>query len=98
MLTFALENLFGAMWREALSPERAAFWGTLTLITKSFVPGVWVCFGLTYSRGSARTLPARAWFLVLAALLIPVGMSLGFREQLVPGPPYTDPGPNGWAR
>ena len=39
MLTFALENLFGAIWREALSPERAAFWGTLTLVTKSFVPG-----------------------------------------------------------
>ena len=98
MLTFALENLFGAMWREALSPERAAFWGTLTLITKSFVPGVWVCFSLTYSRGSARTLPGRAWFLVLAALLIPVGMSLVFREQLVPVSPYTEPGADWWVR
>src|SRR5438093_5424912 len=98
MVAFALENLFGTIWREALSPERAAFWGTLTLVTKSFVPGIWVCFSLTYSRGSARTPPARAWFLVLAALLIPVAMSLVFRDQLVPVSPYTEPGADWWVR
>jgi len=42
MLTFALESLFGAIWRDALVPERAAFWETLTLITKSFLPGIWL--------------------------------------------------------
>jgi putative PEP-CTERM system histidine kinase len=96
MLVFALESLFGAIWREAVNPESAAFWGTLTLVTKSFVPGVWVCFSLTYSRGSARTLPARAWLLVLAALLIPIGMSLVFRDQLVLASPYTEPGADWW--
>ena len=96
MLVFALESLFGAIWREVVNPESAAFWGTLTLVTKSFVPGVWVCFSLTYSRGSARTLSARAWFLVLAALVIPIGMSLVFRDQLVPVSPYTEPGADWW--
>ena len=96
MLTFALENLFGAIWREAVTPERAAFWGTLTLVTKSFLPGVWLCFSLTYSRGSARTLPVRTWLLVLAALFIPVGMSLVFRDQLVPS--YTESGADWWVR
>src|SRR5262249_27942181 len=98
MLIFALESLLGGISREALDPESAAFWGTLTLVTKSFVPGIWVCFSLTYSRGSARTLPARAWFLVLAALLIPIGMSLVFRDQLVPTSPYTEPGADWWVR
>jgi putative PEP-CTERM system histidine kinase len=98
MLVFALESLFGAMWREAVNPESAAFWGTLTLVTKSFVPGVWVCFSLTYSRGSARTLPARSWLLVLAALLIPIGMFLVFRDQLVPSSPHTEPGADWWVR
>ena len=98
MLTFALENLFGAIWREAVNPETAAFWGMLTLVTKSFLPGIWLCFSFTYSRGSARTLPARAWFLVLTALLIPVGMSLVFRDQLVPLSPYTESGANWWVR
>ena len=98
MLTFALENLFGAIWREAVNPETAAFWGMLTLVTKSFLPGIWLCFSFTYSRGSARTLPARAWFLVLTALLIPVGMSLVFQDQLVPLSPYTESGANWWVR
>jgi putative PEP-CTERM system histidine kinase len=98
MLVFALESLFGAMWREAVNPESAAFWGTLTLVTKSFMPGVWLCFSLTYSRGNARALPLRIWFLVLAALLIPVGMSLVFRNQLVPVSPYTESGADWWVR
>src|SRR5437667_1580926 len=98
MLIFAMESLFGAMGRGELVPERAAFWGTLTLVTKSFWPGVWVCFSLTYSRGGARTLPARTWFLVLAALLIPVGMSLVLRDQLVPVSPYTESGADWWIR
>src|SRR6266446_8062044 len=98
MLVFALESLFGAIWREAVNPESAAFWGTLTLVTKSFVPGVWLCFSLTYSRGNARALPLRIWFLVLAALLIPIGMSLVFRNQLVPVSPYTGPGADWWVR
>ena len=59
MLIFALENLFGATWHEAVTSEGAAFWQTLTLVTKSFVPGIWLCFSLTYSRRSARMLPAR---------------------------------------
>lgn len=98
MLTFALENLFGAIWHEAVTAERAAFWGTLTLVTKSFLPGIWLCFCLTYSRGSARALPTRTWLLVLAALLIPVGIFLGFRNQLVPVSPYNESGADWWVR
>lgn len=98
MLIFGVESLFGAIWRETLNSENAAFWGTLTLVTRSFVPGVWVCFSLTYSRGSAGALPVRAWLLVLAALLIPVGMSLVFRDQLVPVSPYTEPSADWWVR
>ena len=36
---FRLENLFGAMWREAVVAEKAAFWGSLTLVMKSLFPG-----------------------------------------------------------
>jgi putative PEP-CTERM system histidine kinase len=84
MLTFALESLFGAMWFAASIPERAAFWETLTLVTKSFLPGIWLCFSLTYSRGNSRGLPVRSRFLVLAAFLVPVGVSLVFLDQLTP--------------
>ncbi len=96
MLTFALESLFGAMWHDAIVPERAAFWETLTLVTKSFLPGIWLCFSLTYSRGNSREFPARSRFLVLVAFLIPVGVSLVFRDQLAPIFPYNQSGGNWW--
>ena len=98
MLVFGLENLFGAMWSEAVVAEKAAFWGSLTLVTKSLFPGIWICFSLTYSRGNARSLPLRSRLLVLAALLIPVGMSLIFRNQLLPVSPYTELDADWWVR
>jgi putative PEP-CTERM system histidine kinase len=84
MLTFALESLFGAIWHDAVVPEKAVFFGTLTLLAKSFLPAFWLCFSLTYSRGNARELPARSRALVLFAFLVPVGVFLVFLNQLVP--------------
>jgi len=96
MLTFALESLFGAIWHDALVPERAAFWETVTLVTKSFLPAIWLCFSLTYSRGNSREFPARSRFLVLVAFLVPVGVSLVFRDQLAPIFPHDQSGGNWW--
>src|SRR5215813_8761499 len=98
MLVFALENLFGAMWREAVVPEKAAFWGSLTLVMKSFFPGIWIGFSLTYSRGNARTLSLGSRLLVLTALLIPVGTSLIYRNQLLPVSPYSESDAEWWIR
>jgi putative PEP-CTERM system histidine kinase len=98
MLVFGLENLFGAIWREAVLAEKAAFWGSLTLVMKSLFPGIWICFSLTYSRGIARALPLRSRLLVLAALLIPAGISLIFRNQLLPVLPYADSDADWWLR
>jgi putative PEP-CTERM system histidine kinase len=72
MLTFALESLFGAIGRDALLPERAAFWEALTLITKSFLPGVWLTFSLTYSRANYRDFLVRSRWLIIGAFLIPL--------------------------
>ena len=67
-------------------------------MTKSFLPGIWLCFSLTYSRGSSREFPMRSRFLVLAALLVPVGVSLVFREQLAPVFPQSLSGETWWIR
>src|SRR5215470_10613569 len=98
MLVFALENFFGAMWCEAVVAEKAVFWGDLTLVMKSLVPGIWICFSLTYSRGNARTVPLRSRLLILATLLIPVGISLIFRNQLLPVSAYADSNADWWLR
>ena len=72
MLTFALESLFGAIGSDALLPERAAFWETLALVAKSFLPGVWLTFSLTYSRANYRDFLVRSRWLVVGAFLVPV--------------------------
>ena len=72
MLGFALENLFGAIGSNALLPERAALWETLCLVTKSFLPGVWLTFSLTYSRANYRDFLVRSRWLVIGAFLIPL--------------------------
>jgi len=72
MLLFALESLFGAIGSSALLPERAALWETLCLVTKSFLPGVWLTFSLTYSRANYRDFLGRSRWLVIGAFLIPV--------------------------
>jgi putative PEP-CTERM system histidine kinase len=71
MLIFALESLFGAIGNDALLPERAAFWKTLSLIAKSFLPGVWLTFSLTYSRANYREFLVRSRWVVIGAFLIP---------------------------
>jgi len=96
MLTFALESVFGEMWHDALLPEDAAFWETLTLVTKSVLPGIWLCFSVTYSRGNPREFLARSRLLLLAAFLLPVGVALVFQEQLAPILPYNQSGGSWW--
>ncbi len=98
MLMFALECVFGAIWRESLRPEAAAFWKILTLLVKSILPGIWLCFSLTYSRGAPRQSLARSRFLLLAAFLLPVGVTLAFRGQLASILPDEEVGGDWWLR
>ncbi|MBA2431044.1 MAG: GAF domain-containing protein, partial [Chthoniobacterales bacterium] len=95
MLVFAAESVCGAMTVRAASPEALRFWQTLTLFAKSFVPGVWLAFSLTYSRGNYREFLTRARGLLVAALLLPLPALLLFQTgalQVLP----TEEGANEW--
>src|SRR5207249_3940634 len=72
MLIFALESLLGAIANDALPPERVVFWGTLSLVAKSFLPGVWLTFSLTYSRANSRDFLLRSRWLLVGAFLVPL--------------------------
>ncbi len=72
MLLFGLESVFTGLSFEAAFAEQVAFWQTLALVTKSLLPGTWLCFSLTYSRGNYREFLARWRFLLIAAFLLPV--------------------------
>ena len=96
MLVFALESVFGEMWDKALVPEDASFWETLTLVTKSILPGLWLCFSLTYSRGNPREFLIKSRYLLLAAFLLPIGTALIFHEQLAPVQRYSQSSESWW--
>ena len=72
MLAFTLESLFGAIANDAPLPERAVFWETLSLVARSFLPGIWLTFSLTYSRANYRDFLVQSRWLLLGAFLVPV--------------------------
>jgi putative PEP-CTERM system histidine kinase len=95
MAIFAFESLFGAIGDDTLVPERAAFWQTLSLATKSFLPGVWLLFSLTYSRANYGDFVARSRWLLVGAFLIPLLSVAAFYSPLLYPVAY-DPPNNGW--
>ena len=84
MLGFCAESLFGAIWLQSRSPEEALIWERCALLTRSILPAIWLAFSVTYSRGNAREYLAKAWFLLAVALVLPVGATLSFLQQLDP--------------
>jgi putative PEP-CTERM system histidine kinase len=83
MFVLGIESLFTGLslratqWSEVLRSQ------TLGLIVESFVPAAWLGFSLTYSRGDYRESLVR-WRIPLAIVaLLPIGLSLGFHQQLL---------------
>jgi putative PEP-CTERM system histidine kinase len=83
MLLFAFESAFTGMSFEAASAEKVAVWQTLALLTKSLLPGTWLCFSLSYSRGNYREFLARSRFLLVAAFLLPLFLVPAFHTPVI---------------
>ena len=93
MAALGLDSVFTGLSLRATQLGEVAEWLAPAFIVKSLVPVVWLCFSLTYSRSNYREFVAR-WKIPLAFLgLLPIGVSLGFLEQL--GSPAT-PGDLWW--
>ncbi len=83
MTVLGIDSLITGLGLRAtqLSEVLGAF--TLGLIAKSFVPAAWLGFSLAYSRGDFRESLTR-WRIPLAIFaLLPVGLSLGYHQQLL---------------
>jgi putative PEP-CTERM system histidine kinase len=68
-------------------------WLTLGLVAESFVPAAWLAFSLSYSRGDYRETLSHWKVPVSVVALLPIGLSLGFQQQLfelVPTGPLGD--------
>jgi putative PEP-CTERM system histidine kinase len=85
MAAFAVESLLCAAASAVADPSAYILLQNSTLVTKALLPGVWLAFSLSYSRGSYREF-LRSWRAALVfALLVPPGIALlFFRTLLVP--------------
>ena len=83
MSVLAIDSVLGGMTLKATHPEEAAHFEALALVAKSFWPGFWLAFSLTYSRGNYASFLAKWKYFLAAAFLLPIGIALGFRSQLV---------------
>lgn len=83
MTILGLDSLFTGLSLVARELPDAVRWISLGLAIKSLVPGVWLGFGLTYCSGDHRAALA-GWKVPLATVaLVPIGLSLGFRNELL---------------
>ncbi len=83
MVVFGVQSLLAglSLWTDEL--HEALRWLPAALIVKSFVPAAWLPFSLAYSRGGYREALARWKIPLVILVLLPIGLSLGFQEQLL---------------
>jgi putative PEP-CTERM system histidine kinase len=83
MAVLAIESLFAGLAADAVAKENLLYWQNWRLVAMAFLPATWLFFSLSYARGNARESLARWRFGLVAAFLVPVGLAIGFRGQLI---------------
>ena len=83
METLAIESVLDGFSLNALLPEKVAEWQTLVFVARSFLPGWWLLFSLTYSRGNYREFLAKWRFPLALAFVVPFAVIVGFQTGLL---------------
>ena len=92
MAVLAVDSALGSLSLRAALPEDTEYWQSLSLVAKSFLPGVWLAFSLTYSRGKYREFLVGWRFVLASAFLVPIGLAIGWRDDLILAVPGSEPG------
>ena len=83
MTVLAMERISGGLMAQGTSTAEMFHWQSWCLTMDAFLPGVWLLFSLSYARGNTREF-LRKWFHALvAAFLLPIGVALFLRPELV---------------
>ena len=54
MIALGAESAFHALSIQSVSAADAVHWQRLRLLATAFIPGIWLIFSLSYSRGNYR--------------------------------------------
>src|SRR5260221_606734 len=85
MVILGFESFCSGLVGEAILPDTILFWQTLGMAAMALLPGPWLVFSLTYGRGDYGRFLAKWRFIVWPVFLVPIGLILGFHQQLVAG-------------
>src|SRR5687767_11866821 len=76
MTVLAISALMESLGMRATDPAEALRWETLALASRSLIPGVWLCFSLTYSRGNHREFLSKWRIPIAVAFILPPALVL----------------------
>ena len=82
MALFGAESICEALSFTAVQPGAMAYWQSWSLVVKSVLPGVWLCFSASYSRGDGRAFVRKWKWLLLASTIVPLIFALVCRAHL----------------
>ncbi|HZM01550.1 MAG TPA: XrtA/PEP-CTERM system histidine kinase PrsK, partial [Candidatus Saccharimonadales bacterium] len=83
MLLMALESLFTGLTANTEVSADAAEWQRWRMLAMALAAAPWLLFTLTYARGNAREFILRWRFRLIAALVVPLGLTGLFYEKLI---------------
>src|SRR5688572_4500669 len=81
MTALALDSILTGLILRATEPSEVVRWMTAAAIVKCFIPVIWLCFSLTYSRSNYREYLKRSSISLAAVGLLPIGLLLLFRDR-----------------
>jgi len=83
MAVLALESALNGLSLNAASVEEMVYWQNWVMASVSLLPGIWLLFSLCYGRGNFREFLKRWRFILVLAFLMPVGLVIMCRGQLI---------------
>ena len=91
MLALAAESVFNGLSFNATSADEIVYWQRWRLLATAFLPGIWLFFSLSYSRGNHHEFLQRWKFALLAFFFVPLIFGIFFNEGLIfpENPPET---------
>ncbi len=82
MCGLACKSAFDGFSIHATAPNQVAAWQAASLIAASFLPGIWLCFSLVYSRGNYREFLNNWRTSLIAAFGLPMILLIAFPDDL----------------
>jgi putative PEP-CTERM system histidine kinase len=87
MVLFALDAGLSGLAYQAPSNDTFFFWYRLHLVVASFMPGLWLLFGISFARSNYSEQIAKWKWILLVALVLPVSMVTLFFDTFFLGQP-----------